>query len=45
MRKNEEIHTKMKRWMETITEFEQSRKQFDFCNQQRAKYAVKKKKG
>lgn len=36
----------MKRWMETITEVEQGRKEFEFCNTQIVKFNVKKgKKG
>lgn len=42
MRKDEEIHKKMIRWMETITEDAQGRKDFDFCNNQIVKFNVKK---
>ena len=46
MRKDQEIHKRMKRWMETITEVEQGRKEFEFCNTQIVKFNVKKgKKG
>lgn len=44
MRKDEETHKKMIRWMETITEDAKGRKDFEICNNQIAKFTQKKEK-